>query len=100
LEIGRQLPDFVKKERPAVRLLKCPTMRLDCPRERPALVSEQLALDEVARKPSTVERHERPMLPPTAFVKRSRHMLFADARLASDQDGPRQPRKPIDLCNH
>jgi hypothetical protein len=100
LKISGQLCDFVQKKRPTVRLLEGSAVRLHCTRERAAFVPKELALDQLAGKPTAIERHERAILAPPTFVKRPRDVLFADARLATNQNGPRQARESIDLCHH
>jgi hypothetical protein len=100
LKIMRQLRDFVQKECPSVRLLECPAVRVYGTRERAALVPKELALDELARKPTAVEWHERACLTPPPFVQRPGDVLFANPRLALNQDGPRQTRESIDIGHH
>jgi hypothetical protein len=97
LKIGRQLGDLVEEERAPVRLLERPAMGLDRPCERAALVPEELALDELARKPAAIDRHEWAFSPRSPFVQRLSDVLFADSGLALNQNGPRQSRKTIDL---
>ena len=97
LQARRQLCDFIEKERPAVRLLERSAMRLDRAGERPSLVSKELALNELARKTTAVERHERALAAPPSFVKRPRDVLFADACFASNEDRPGQVRESIHL---
>jgi len=97
LKIGGQLGDLVEKKRAPVRLLERPTMGLDRPCERAALVPKELALDELARKPASIDGHEGALSPPPAFVQRLGDELFADARLTANQNGPWQTCKSIDL---
>ncbi len=97
LEVGWELGDLVEKQRSSVRLLECAAVRLNRPRERPALVAEQLAFDQVPRQPSSVERYERPCAPRGTLVQSSRNELFSHARLAANQRGPWKARKSIDI---
>jgi hypothetical protein len=97
LKIRRQLSHFVQEERPAVCLLERASVRLHRAGERPPLVAEELALDELTRKAPAVQRHERTIVPPPSFVKRARDVLLANARFTMDQDGPRQIGKSIDI---
>ena len=97
LQIGRELGDLVEKERAAVRLLEGPAMGLDRAGERAALVPEELALDELARKATSIDWDERAFLPRPALVQRLGDVLFSDAGLSPNQNGPWQGRKTIDL---
>ncbi len=83
-----------------MRLLERAAVGLDRPCERPTLMTEELAFDELSRKPSAIDRHERPVASRPSFMKRSGDVLFSDAGFASDQNGPRQSRKAIHVGHH
>src|SRR5207249_9116166 len=55
--------------------------------ERPALVAEELALEERVREGGTVDGDEAAALALTLEVDRARRELLAGARLAVDEDG-------------
>jgi hypothetical protein len=88
LKVRWELGNLVQEERAAMRLLERPAVRLDRARKRAALVPEELGLDELARKPSAVEWNEWAFGAPPSIVKGVRDVLFADACLASNQNGP------------
>ena len=50
LRVRVDLADLVEEQRAAVRLLEAPDSPLDRARERPALVAEQLALEQLRRE--------------------------------------------------
>ena len=97
LKIRRQFRDFVQEKGPAVRLFESAATSLNGTGERSALVPEELALDEIPRKPASVERYERPILATPAFVQGPRDVFLAHAGFSADQDGPRQASEPIDI---
>jgi len=100
LKIWGQLRDFIEEEGPAVGLLECPAMGSNRAGKGAALVSEQLALDEVPREPTAVEGHERTVPAPPSFVQCARDVLLAHTCFSSNQDGPGQARQAIDLGHH
>jgi hypothetical protein len=97
LKLWRQLRNFVEEKRTSVRLLERASMRLDRASERAAFVPKQLALDQLARKPASIDRHEGARSPHAPFVQSPGNVLFPYSRLAVNQYGPWQGRKPIDF---
>ena len=97
LGLQRKLPDLVKEERASFRLGKSAGAARDGAREGAALVSKQLALDELARQRCDIDSNEGPRRAPPLFVQRSRHELFPCARLAHDEHRLRLFRKPPHL---
>jgi hypothetical protein len=53
----RQLADLVEEDRPSLRRLQEPALRLGCPGEGPTLVAEQLALEEAVRERCAVDSY-------------------------------------------
>ncbi len=97
MKVRRELGHLVQEERAAVRLLERPPMGLDRTCERTPLMPKELALDELSWKPTAVDGHKRTACSRASFVQGLRDVLLADARLASNQNGPGQGRKAIDL---
>src|SRR5262249_6559580 len=87
LHDGAHLPDLVEEEDAARGLLDAPGLGRQRARERPALVPEELGLEEILGQRRTVDRHERPVLPRRGAVHEARDDLLARARLALDEDG-------------
>ena len=58
LQLGGHVSDLVEEEGSARRLAEAAAARLDGARERPALVPEELALEQVARNRGGVDGHE------------------------------------------
>ena len=77
-----------------------PRCRDGRPGERPLLVPEQLALDQLARHRRAVQRDERPATPRAPFVQRARDQLLARARLAQDADARLAGRDALHLRHH
>jgi len=85
LDGGRDLADFVEKERALVRLLEAavtPSLRA---RERTALVSEELAFQQRLGEGRAVQLHEGALRPRAAFVNGGGDQLLARPRLARDE---------------
>ena len=86
LRFGRHVPDFVEKQRPAIRLLELADLLADSSGEGSALVTEELAFKKIVRNGCHVDRHERPRLARTELVDGFRHQFLACTTLAGDQD--------------
>ncbi len=82
----RHVPDLVEKQRAFVRQLE-PTGPLPVgARERPALVAEQLRLEEALVEGGAVHLHERAVRTARVTVQRLGDELLPDARLAQNED--------------
>ena len=68
LHLYRYLADLVEEQRAAVRELEAPRFARHGARERPTLVSEKLALDELLRDGRTVDLDERLLLAARVLV--------------------------------
>ncbi len=66
-------------------------------REGPALVPEQLGLDQVGGNGAAIDRDERAARTGAALVDRARHELLAAAGFTRDEDGRLRRR---DLLDH
>src|SRR5690606_33496241 len=86
LHVERQLADLVEEQRPAARLHEGAVAPLLRAGERAALVTEELALDEVRRDRAAVERDERLAGTRGHHVDAARQDVLADAALALDED--------------
>src|SRR5208337_1537136 len=84
LRVGAHLGDFVQEQRAALGRAEQTQVLGVRSAERAALVSEQLALDQVPRYRRTVQRDERRPWLRAAFVNRVGHQLLARAALADD----------------
>ena len=84
--VERHLAHLVEEERAAVRRSKRPGLLLVGAGEGPALVAEQLALDQLLGERGAVERHVGPLGPGARMVDRAGDELFAGAALAGDED--------------
>jgi hypothetical protein len=100
LQIGWQLGDFVEKEGSAMRFFKRSAPGSNRAREGSLFVTEELALDELAGKASSVERHEWTFAPWPSFMQRPGDVLLPDTCLPADQDGPGQGCQSLDLGHH
>src|SRR6185369_2018692 len=86
LERQLELADLVEENRTAARELELAELPRDRARERAALVTEELALEQLARKRRAVDRDERLLAARAARVDVSREKLLAGPALALDQD--------------
>ena len=86
LQVGGHVPDLVEQERPAVGLRQKTLARLDGAGEPAAHVSEDLALQQIARDRGGVHGHERLGAAGPARVDGARDELLSDARFARDDD--------------
>src|SRR5262249_41421786 len=85
----RHLADLVEEERAALRGLEHAALRRLRIRERTALVSEELRLDQRLGDARAVDFHHRAVAPETALVDRVRHDVLPGAGLTGDEDGVR-----------
>ncbi len=103
LRLGRHVADLVEEQRPPRRLLEAALRPVERPGEGPALVPEQLALDQLARDRRHVDGDERSSAATPIVMQRAGHQLLAGAGLAVDHDGQVRGREPgnaaIDLLH-
>ena len=79
------LSDLVEKDGAAMGHLKEPGFRPVGPCERPALVAEQLALQQVFLQCGAIHNHERPGFAAAARVNQFGQQLLAGAGFAADE---------------
>src|SRR5690606_38883325 len=89
LSLERDRADLVQKQRPAARQLEAPGFGVDGAGERSALMTEEFALDQLARDRRAVHLDEGAIFTSGRLVQRSRHELLARSALARDEDGGR-----------
>src|SRR5215471_1321124 len=82
LHLWRDVANLVEEERSFVGELHTTRLARGRASERPLLVTEQLALEQVVRERAAVQFHERLRAPRTREVKRARGELFSRAALA------------------
>src|SRR6266571_1927994 len=73
------------------------------PGERPPLVAEQLALEQLARDVRAGDRDERPAMPRAGVVEEPRQQSLAGAALAGQEDvgvAARHPPRQIEQAGH
>ncbi len=90
LRVGRQVANFVEKERALVRLLKAADAALVGASERAAFVAEQFTLQQVLRDGGTVDRDEGRLCARAVLINGAGDQFLARARFApnEDRDGP------------
>ncbi len=81
----RHVPDFVQKHGPAVGLLNAAHPPTDRPRERPFLVTEQLAFEQRFGNGHAIDHHEGLLGTQTVLVNRPGNELLPRPRLAANQ---------------
>jgi hypothetical protein len=86
LEGRVEIPDLIEEDGPVLGGLELPDLELVRAGERPALVPEQLALEELARDRRTVHLDERPGAARPPPVHRPRHEILAGTGFPQDQD--------------
>ena len=100
LKLRRHLANLIEKDRPPRRLLEAPDALRRRTRERPALVTEQLALQQRLGNGRAVHLHQRSGSTPAPGMDDIRENLLAHAALAREQDaalrGRHQRRVPKD----
>src|SRR5207253_9294424 len=79
LQLLRDLGDLVEEQRPAMAALEIALVLAVRAGERPLLVAEELALDQLWRHRAAVERQERRALAPAHLVDGLRGELLAGA---------------------
>jgi hypothetical protein len=92
LQVERHLGDFVEEERAVVGALEHATVPALGARERPALVTEQLAFHERGRDGAAVDRDERAVATAAEVVHGARDDFLAGAALAGHEHGRRAGR--------
>jgi hypothetical protein len=85
LRVARQVRYLVEDERALVRGLEPAGLRRRGPRERAALVAEQLGLQQLGRQRRAVYLDERPQRPRAHRVDEEGEGVLAHARLAGDE---------------
>ena len=96
LERPVQIPDLVEEDRAGVRGLELADLQLVRPGERPALVAEQLALEELARDGRAVDLDVWPRPPRRQGMDGSGDHVLARPRLSRDEDGHVHARRLLD----
>jgi len=94
---GGDVAHLVQEQRPAVGELEAAHAPLEGPGEGPALVAEELALEEPGRDRGAVELDERPLLAAGRLVDRAGDQLLAGAGLAPHEDGRVGRRHGLDV---
>ncbi len=87
MQIEWQLADLVEHERAARGLPEPAELAAARAGERSTLVTEQLALGQLARERAAVHGHQRPARDIAELVQGAREQLLARAALPGDQDG-------------
>ena len=83
LQLERHLADLIEKQCPATCGLDLADhSRTLGARERTVDITEELACQSIARQPTAIHGHERPLRPLPALVDRAREYLLADPGLA------------------
>jgi hypothetical protein len=96
LQGGRELPDLVQKERPALRRFGKTDLRLRRPRERAALVTEELAFEKIFDERCAVELEKRLVGAGRGLVHARGEDLLTYAGLADEEDGELALRDDVD----
>src|SRR5205823_4491608 len=87
LSAGRELADFVEKQRAAVRGLEHPDALGNRARECATRVAEQLGFDEILGQRRTIERRERAVPTRAISMDCARDQLLAASALPGDEKG-------------
>ena len=99
LELQRQLADLVEKDRAAVGHLESARLRRVRAGKRPALVPEELALDERRRERAAVDHDEAPVAPRAVAMNGTGDQLLAGAGLAKQEHRRRGRSDLLDLVH-
>src|SRR3989442_821666 len=91
-----EVADLVEEDGSAMRRLELADLELVGARESTSLVTEQLALQELAGHGGAIDLHERSGPARGKMVDRARDQLLARARLPGDQDGDVDARSLAD----
>src|SRR5215467_5985189 len=86
LELERNVPDLVEKERPLVRQFEASRFLGDRPRKGSLFVPEELALQEAERDRRTIQLDEGSLPASAQIVDGARNEFFAGSGFAQDQD--------------
>ena len=97
LRAHAHVADLVEEQGAAIRLLEAPASSRVSTREGPALVAEELGLDELVGDGRAVDLDERLRSPRGHRVDGTRHQLLAAAVLAVDQHATARRRRRRDL---
>ena len=89
-----------RKSVPLSAISNRPDRALQRAGEGPALVAEQLALDERRRQRGAVDGDDRPVAPAAAVVEGPRDEVLARPRLAEEEDGRVGRGHLLDLAQH
>src|SRR5882724_10336854 len=100
LRLRPHVADLVEKECPAVGDLELALARRDRPREGALLVTEELALDQLARERRAVHLDERLRAPRAVVVERVGDQLLPRAAGAADEDRQIRVRHLADHVEH
>src|SRR2546426_711377 len=100
LRLRPHVADLVEEERPAVGDLELALARRDRPREGALLVTEELALDQLARERRAVHLDERLRAPRAVVVERVGDQLLPCAARAADEDRQIRVRHLADHVEH
>src|SRR5262249_5561119 len=103
LESELHVADLVEQDRAAVRELELAGLADERAGERTALVSEELALEQLARQRCAVDGDERSAPPRPVLVEIAGEELLAGAALALDENGRaarRDARRDLQDAEH
>src|SRR5207248_2306466 len=100
LHVEPQLADLIEEEGAAVGFLKLSEMFVARPGERPLLMTEEDAFDQVFGYRAAIERDERFAGALGTALNGAGNELLADARFAFDQDGDSGLRRALAQANH
>ena len=100
LQFRRHVADLVQEQGAGIGLLEAAAAHRLRAGERPALVAEQLGLEQVLRDRRSVDRDERLGRARAVPVQCTRDQFLAAARLAGDQHGRMRLRQAADRAEH
>ena len=100
LDGKRQFPDLVEKEGPPGRRLHQSRLAGVGAGKGPLFMAEELAFDEVFRKPRAIHGHEGAVGPGRELVDGQRHQLLPRPRLAVQENGGGLGRHLVDGRHH
>src|SRR5205085_5329942 len=100
LRAGIDLADLIEEDRAAARLLETPDPAFVRTGERAALVSKQLALEQLRRQRRAMDRDEFPFAAPAQIMDRLRGQFFARPAFAFDENVRRRWRHLLDSIEH
>src|SRR5205085_6121089 len=85
--VRRKRRHFIKNNRPVAAQFEAPELALDRARERPALMTEKLALDKLRRQAGTINFQIRSVASRPELMNQPSEMIFAGAALPGDEKG-------------